>query len=134
MHVSLERFAYMPMGTLGRLTIDGSNGFFTVERPWLDNKAFESCIPQGVYTCRRYSSAKYPDTFEVCDVPERSKILIHTANWPDDVQGCIGLGLTQMGNTCGVSQSWDAMARFKERMQAVDEFDLLVTQFRPEYP
>jgi hypothetical protein len=43
MHVLLERFAYMPMGTLGRLIIDGSNGFFTVERPWLDNKAFESC-------------------------------------------------------------------------------------------
>ena len=26
------------------------------------------------------------------DVPDRSYILIHTANWPHDVEGCIGVG------------------------------------------
>ncbi len=134
MHLHLKRYAYAPGATLGRLRVDDETTLFSVERPWLGNKPFESCIPQGVYRCKRYSSAKYPDTFEVCDVPGRSKILIHVANWTEDVQGCIGLGLDPMPDRFGVSKSRDAMNRFRARLRDVEEFDLLISQYQPEYP
>jgi hypothetical protein len=122
------------MGTLGRLLIDDDHELFTIERPWLNNEAFKSCIPQGAYQCHRYSSAKYPDTFEVGGVPGRSKILFHVANYPRNVQGCIGLGMDLMGDRCAVSRSRDAVAEFDRLMSDVNQFELLVTQFRPEYP
>ncbi|MEH6825644.1 MAG: DUF5675 family protein [Motiliproteus sp.] len=134
MHLHLKRYAYGPGATLGRLRVDDETTLFTIERPWLGNKAFESCIPQGVYRCQRYSSAKYPDTFEVRGVPGRSKILIHTANWASDVQGCIGLGIEPMTDRFGVSKSRDAMAQFRALMRDVDAFDLLISQYQPEYP
>jgi hypothetical protein len=121
------------VGTLGRLLIDDEHELFTIERPWLNNAPFKSCIPQGAYQCDRYSSTKYPDTFEVCGVPERSKILIHVANYPRNVQGCIGLGMELMGDRCAVSRSRDAVDLFNRLMRDVDQFELLVTQFRPEY-
>ena len=46
--VKLERFAYTPMGTFGRLKV-GDFEFFTVERPWVDNEPFKSCVLEGEY-------------------------------------------------------------------------------------
>lgn len=132
--LQLKRYAYAPAATLGWLRIDDDTELFTIERPWLGNKPFESCIPEGVYRCRRYSSARYPNTFEVCDVPGRSKILIHTANRANDVQGCIGLGIEPMAEQFGVLKSHDAMEAFRARMRQVDEFELLISQYQPEYP
>lgn len=69
----------------------------TLERPNLENnrdnpKTKEnesSCIPEGVYLCKRYSSPKYPSTWEVIGVSGRSKILFHPANTVDELLGCI---------------------------------------------
>ena len=132
MIVTLERFAYTPFGTLGRLTY-GDRTLFTVERPWLGNKAFESCIPEGVYTCRRYSSARYPDTFQVLDVPERTYILFHAGNTAKDVQGCIALGLRLSGQNCAVSKSRLAVAQFIVDMAGVSEFCINITHFSADY-
>ena len=59
--VLLERFAYSPMGTFGVLTVDDFE-CYTVERPWLDNKPRESCIPEGVYRLElgMYNRGGYP--------------------------------------------------------------------------
>lgn len=133
MRLQLKRYAYAPGATLGRLVI-GDDTYYTIERPWRDNRPFDSCIPQGAYLCRRYSSAKYPDTFEVCDVPGRTHILFHVANWAHDVEGCIGVGLDQMENDFGVTQSRIAFDQFKNALRDVDEFEILVGQYRPEYP
>ena len=64
----------------------------TIELPWINNEPFISCIPKGRYLCKKYSSAKYHDVWEVVNVPNKSKILIHIANIVDDVKGCIGPG------------------------------------------
>ncbi len=134
MRIRLSRFAYTEFGTLGRLTVDDDNVFYTIEKPWLNNEPFQSCIPQGHYPCMRYSSAKYPDTFEVCNVPDRSQILFHVANWSDDVQGCIGLGLRMMSERYGVAHSRSAMQRFMQLMRDQDYFELIVAQYKPVYP
>ncbi len=61
----------------------------TMELPWRNNEPRVSCIPAGVYTVRPYSSEKYPDVFEVVDVPSRTDILIHVGNTTNDSKGCI---------------------------------------------
>ncbi|MAO23839.1 MAG: hypothetical protein Unbinned3818contig1000_29 [Prokaryotic dsDNA virus sp.] len=91
--VILERFAYSPMGAFGVLTVDDFK-CYTVERPWLDNKARESCIPEGSYRMQlgMYNRGGYP-AYEIMDVPDRSLIKMHIANNIDDILGCIGFGL-----------------------------------------
>lgn len=70
----------------------------TVERPWKDNIRWESCIPEGEYNIRIRNGAKEGSRFKylhiaVLRVPDRSHILIHAANKPSDVTGCIAPGL-----------------------------------------
>ena len=87
----LQRFAYLDSGTLGKLSIvDWS--CFTIERPWKNNEPNVSCIPEGVYACQPFSGTRFQDVIQVMDVPDRSYILIHVANFPHDVEGCLGVG------------------------------------------
>jgi hypothetical protein len=92
---------------------------------------FKSCIPEGVYQAEKYSSPKYPDVWELKDVPERTHILIHAANWAKDVQGCIGPGMEWDG-AWGVSHSQNAMTILRTLLP--DEFEINVTHYIPQYP
>ena len=88
---------YQAEATLGICDSNGTIICKTLERPDLGNakdnpnttKNESSCIPEGIYLCKRYSSQKYPNTWEVIGVPNRSKILIHPANTVDQLLGCI---------------------------------------------
>lgn len=88
-------------GTFGTLEAEGFPGpVVTGELPWLDNAAGKSCIPAGTYLVKWSPSGKYGMKYQLQDVPDRSHILIHVANWfgdedeglHSDVDGCIGLG------------------------------------------
>ena len=46
--VHVERFAYTPMGTFGKMRYKGFE-CFTVELPWENNAPYISCIPTGIY-------------------------------------------------------------------------------------
>lgn len=87
----LQRFAYLDSGTLGKLSI-GDWSCFTIERPWKNNEPNVSCIPEGVYACQPFSGTRFQDVIQLIDVPDRSYILIHVANFPHDIEGCIGVG------------------------------------------
>lgn len=89
----LTRFCYSDMGTFGIINT-GQDTFFSVERPWLDNKPSVSCIPIGNYplNLRHYYRGGY-EAIELTGVAPRTHILIHIANTMWDVQGCIGVGL-----------------------------------------
>ena len=87
----LERFAYLDSGTLGKLTIDDWS-CYTIERPWKNNAPNVSCIPEGKYVCQPFSGSRFQNVIQVMDVPDRTFILIHVANFPHDVEGCIGVG------------------------------------------
>jgi hypothetical protein len=50
----------------------------------------------------------------VLDVINRTNILIHAANYPKNVSGCIGLGMGLLGDRIAVSQSRDAMGFFHD--------------------
>ena len=114
--ITLKRFAYHPAGTLGIMHMPGDEAqiFYTIERPWLNNKPFESCIPVGEYSLRWKESPKFGMCYEVESVEGRTHILIHAANFPTDVVGCIGLGTGLMGDRIAVSSSRDAMKKFHD--------------------
>lgn len=78
----------------------------TLEMPWKNNFRDDiktknneaSCIPEGVYNVKSYSSRKYPNVWQILDVPNRTKILIHQGNFvsneteKSDTTGCILVG------------------------------------------
>ena len=117
--IDLKRFAYHPKGTLGVIDFDGER-FYTIERPWLDNMVRISCIPEGVYSMGWRESPKFGETWQVRDVQNRTYILIHAANYPKEVQGCIGLGTSLMGDRVAVSNSRKAVSKFEEMTRDVD--------------
>ena len=66
----------------------------TLELPWKNNKRGISCIPVGSYSMRFTKSAKFPrGTWQIMDVPGRSGIRIHTANYLRQLRGCIAPGM-----------------------------------------
>jgi hypothetical protein len=70
-------------GTFGVLQIDGQT-LHTTELPWRDNTTGASCIPPGSYRCEIVQSPKFGRVYGLRDVPGRSNILIHAANYGGD--------------------------------------------------
>jgi Family of unknown function (DUF5675) len=93
MHLRLERYNPEPDGVFGQLYTP-NRLFCTSEDDWRDNEPGVSCIPAGFYTLRRtvYHKHNY-ETFEITNVPHRSRILIHPGNTEEDTDGCILIGL-----------------------------------------
>jgi len=124
----LKRIAFTEYGTFGVL-IDREIPFcLTLERPWLNNKKGESCIPAGLYTCKRTISPRFGETFEVARVLGRSHILIHKGNIAEDSHGCIILGeqYEKLDGKPAVLSSSKAFKEFLDRNSGVDEFELLI--------
>lgn len=112
--------------TIGVLLLDGEVQCFTLEPPWRNNED-DSCIPVGEYVCNKYSSSKFPNVWEVQDVPDRSYILIHVGNTESDSSGCIMLG-ESVGYLFGkraVLSSRKAIEKFRNNIgNATDKFYL----------
>ena len=68
--------------------------FKTLELPWKDNERRVSCIPPGTYEIIKHTSPKFGECWWLQDVPGRSEILIHAANYVRQLRGCIAPGLT----------------------------------------
>ena len=92
MHLTLQRMNEEHGCTLGVLSNKDGVICYTLENPWLENRRNVSCIPEGEYECTPYSSAKYPNVWELQNVKDRSKILIHAGNFEEDTRGCILIG------------------------------------------
>jgi hypothetical protein len=106
-------------GQLGGLDI------LTLELPFKNNQPLISCIPQGIYNCKPYNSEKFPNTWEILNVPGRSSILFHVGNFACDVvmlgkeiksdtQGCILVGL-------GMNESIPMLTNSKAGMKSLRE-------------
>jgi hypothetical protein len=65
---------------------------YTLELPWKDNQRRVSCIPQGTYKAVKHRSPKFGNSIWIKDVPNRSEILIHPANYVRQLLGCIAVG------------------------------------------
>lgn len=133
MYLSLIRDTATASYCLGTLQA-GSQQFQTLELPWMPDpvgrggKHQVSCVPPGLYQLVRHDTPTHPRSFalvnpdldvyhEPGDVPPeklayaRTAVLLHAANVPSQLLGCIGVGLHR-GIGC-IQQSFDAMERFK---------------------
>ena len=111
--LTLERYAYAETETEGRLWLDDETALYTLERPWLPGlpggMPFESCVPDGEYELIPHQRQNGDQVFALrnpdCGVyyteqergnnPGRYLILIHSANWVEQVVGCIAPGLVR---------------------------------------
>lgn len=127
--LELKRLSFTKIGTFGvlsKVTGDGSYPWMvTLEDPWNNNEPFKSCIPAGVYTCKRayYNAGKYW-TFEVTGVDGRTHILFHIGNTILNTEGCILLG--DSFNSSGISLSQMAHEDFMKRLENFSEFQLVI--------
>ena len=92
MYIDLIRVGQSNRGTFGVLRYGQVAFAVTLERPWENNQQNISSIPAGRYRCRRIRSPRFGDTFEVCDVPNRTHVLFHKGNFLHETEGCILIG------------------------------------------
>lgn len=119
MKLYLERYGSSPMGTFGELRFSEktqANGRIfephhrichTVERRWVGNKPFVSCVPRGTYRLRWLPTttnvpALYQGHTWYLEGPTvstkhssskaRTRCCFHIANVEGDVNGCVGAG------------------------------------------
>ena len=98
--VSIVRYITGDTGTVGVL-VSGTFTCPTLELPWHNNINQYSCIPVGEYLAKlTYSPHMKKNTYELFNVPNRSKVRIHSGNYGGDTRlgysshilGCFLLG------------------------------------------
>lgn len=99
--LTLQRGPSSEQGTFGHAhASDALLSLQTLELPWHDNQHDRSCIPLGEYRCHWAESPSKGWCYHLLNVPRRSAILIHAANFGGDVdhgfeselRGCIAPG------------------------------------------
>lgn len=140
--IRLDRMGSTPWGTFGTLRLVDGTAFPTVERGWEYNARGKSCIPAGVYTLNmrssgivsRTSGGEFKRGWEVTGVRDRSLIMIHPANWADELEGCIAPGRahTVINGKPGVSASRAAFKDLMHRLAKREQWTLSINWINPE--
>ena len=128
MLIILNRFKMQRDATLSSVRVVDEAGqvvedFFGIEKPWRDNKPFESCVPSGFYTLLPFNSERFGSTWAMVGGTvsvrpgdaARYACLFHVANYGKNVEGCIGLGESEgvtEGGELAVWSSRQAMTKF----------------------
>lgn len=88
--LTLIRHRHLITVTLGEFLFQNKYLCKTLELPDLNNEKGRSCIPVGTYSMEySYSPAFRRNTWRLIDVPGRSGVLIHAANFTRQLRGCI---------------------------------------------
>ena len=126
----IRRVAITEYGTFGVIITGGVPFALTLEREWLNNMRNVSCIPKGTYYCKRVDSAKFGDTFEIQDVPNRSHILFHKGNLEDDSHGCVLIGeqFENLEGVPGILASRKGFDEFMEKLEGETAFELHIIE------
>jgi hypothetical protein len=93
---------------------------YSLELGWNDNHVGKSSIPNGVYQIIRHTEGR----IWVKEVPNRSEILIHTANYLSQLRGCIAPAtklIHQEGQLPYAERSEDAMNWVRHNMKGVTD-------------
>lgn len=117
MELTLLRTYYPTGGTNGVIMHNEKPLCYTIELPWRNNQNNKSCIPEGKYQLKRFKSSKHGNVLEVMNVPNRTAILIHKANYAEkELKGCIAPVETL--EQAGVG--WNSAKALKKVMSFVD--------------
>ena len=129
---TLTRYESTSSGTFGVLKL-GHSTLHTIERPWLNNKPFESCIPPGEYSLVPFTRPNGDNVYALVggsvsldktDGYKRYLILIHSGNYMTDVVGCIAPGMSRDGNM--VTQSKKAMGKIMALLSGIEPHTLTI--------
>jgi len=132
--VELIRLETGPEGTFGSLRIQKRIFCSTLEPQDRQNTPNLSSIPTGQYPCKRVASARFSETFEICDVFGRTLIRFHPGNWVDQTLGCVLLGESigklrgRQGISRAVLNSGNTFRAFMAMVAAYERFHLTVTE------
>ena len=126
MLLTLKRLGQGTQGTFGAL-LDGDIPFAVTLEP--EVQRLTGAIPPGIYQCRRtmYHAGGY-ETFEICDVLGRTRILFHKLNLASQSRGCVGVGeeFGRLNGQPAILQSGRGFAEFMSKLEGQDEFWLEV--------
>lgn len=125
----IVRYSEIEDGMFGVMTYNGDPFSMCLE-PNDRGNGRNSCIPPGVYRCKRHSGPKYKNTWEITGVPGRSAILFHIGNIEDNSLGCILLGksLGSVRNKLAVVTSSNTFNKFMAVSERCSELHLTITE------
>lgn len=135
MRVEINRLWQDENQTSGICTIfEGKFPIFSalsLERGWRNNSQNVSCIPAGEYVIKYLPSPRFRrHLWRVINVPSRSGILFHLANYWYELEGCISLGLKykylNKDNYRDVTNSADTMRVFESILKNEKEVRLII--------
>jgi len=132
LEMTITRKETGPEGTFGLLESEALE-MYVGELPWYKNTRNTSCIPIGRYKCKPHHSPKHGACFWLREVPGRTEILIHAANWMGDVTqgyksnlaGCIAIGMRFVKDADANDQ--DMIQQSQLAMRKLIEY----TEFKP---
>lgn len=132
MRLEILRFEHNKTETLGVLKINGRAFCTTLENPYLDNERYVSCIPTGVYPCKKTVSKTFGETLRVLTVPNRTSIIFHVGNTAKCTEGCILLGerFGYLGSERAVLNSGVAVEAFRKAIEYAGVTILEITDIR----
>jgi hypothetical protein len=149
MNLQLVRDTTLADYTYGVLTLDALT-LQTLELGWLPEpgavcgRPDRSCVPAGVYSLALHDSPRHPKTWalvnpdlgiyhEPGDAPAgvglcRFACLLHIANFPAELQGCIGVGMDRETRTPpAVWRSAAALHALQDALPWVEGHTLAIT-------
>lgn len=119
----------------------------SLERPWVGGSTGgmpgRSCVPCGTYQLVLHDSEAYPRTFALVNealgvyhytVPSgrqgRTAVLVHAANRPEELRGCIALGMKRalIGANWSIQQSRIAIDKFYASLPWIDGHTLTIQE------
>ena len=128
--VRLLRVEESSRGTFGVLIICDAAFCVTLELPDRLNATNVSNIPDSQYVCKKIVSPTHGETFEVMNIPNRSRVLFHKGNIIANSRGCIILA-QYFGKLYGdraVMNSGKTFAEFLDKFKNIDEFSLTIKE------
>jgi hypothetical protein len=137
MQLTIKR-RYFDHGTFGDLFMFDKLICVTVEREWNNNLPFVSCVPEGRYKLVPHNSPKYDKCFALVapslgvtvNGPSlRTHCLLHIANRPDQLAGCVAPGIN-FGVTSGQWSVMNSTQAFNDLIELLgeEEHDLEITR------
>ena len=136
--VEIERYASTKNGVQSHVKC-GNDQWHGLERPWLDNLPFQSCIPTGTYALLPWESPQFGAVYIFVGgsvgiqegAGERYACLIHAANYTRQLQGCLALGMKksdwyEVEESAAVWSSRKALDDFKDKVGYQDPVQAVI--------